>query len=361
MNTALRTPSIFSFLGFVLALGALEPARAQVTTVTIPASRDTTIYSENGNLSNGRGDFIFAGRTAQLATRRALLGFDVAAAIPAGSTIARVELVLEMNMTVAGPVPVELRRALANWGEGASNAAGQEGSGTQAQTNDATWTHRFFPATTWTTNGGDFSGTPSAVTSVDQAGSYSWVDLALANDVQSWLNAPATNFGWVVVGTETGPATAKRFLSRNSTTLGPRLVVDYTPPLVPANYCVATPNSTGLPGHLAASAPPTLSSGTLPLVASDLPPTAPCTFFFGSDRVETPLGNGNLCVAGQLFRFGTSIASGGVATRSLAYGSFPGNVIAPGTTWCFQAQYRNAAAGGAGFNQTDGLAVTFAP
>lgn len=348
-------------LSAVLVLAASEHASAQVTTITINASKDTTIYSENGNLSNGRGDFLFAGRTAQLATRRALVSFDVASAIPAGATIASAKLVLEMNMTVAGPTDVELHRVTADWGEGASNAAGQEGAGTQAQTNDATWTHRLYPATTWTTNGGDFDAAASAVTSVDQAGPYSWTSFAMANEVQSWLNAPATNLGWIVVGTESGPATAKRFLSRNSPTLGPRLVIDYTPPLVPANYCTATANSTGLPGHLAATAPPTISSGSLPLAASNLPATAPCTFFFGSDRIETPLGNGNLCVGGQLFRFGTSVASGGVATRSLAYGSFPGTVIAPGSTWCFQAQYRNVAGGGAGFNQTEGLAVTFAP
>lgn len=35
-------------------------------------------------------------------------------------------------------------------------------------------------------------------------------------DVQAWLDNPASNFGWLVLGDETGIATAKRFDTRES-------------------------------------------------------------------------------------------------------------------------------------------------
>ena len=35
-------------------------------------------------------------------------------------------------------------------------------------------------------------------------------------DAQSWLDNPASNFGWLVLGDETGAATAKRFDTRES-------------------------------------------------------------------------------------------------------------------------------------------------
>ena len=35
-------------------------------------------------------------------------------------------------------------------------------------------------------------------------------------DVQSWLDNPASNFGWLVLGDETAIATAKRFDTRES-------------------------------------------------------------------------------------------------------------------------------------------------
>jgi hypothetical protein len=39
----------------------------------------------------------------------------------------------------------------------------------------------------------------------------------------------------------------------------------------------------------------------------------------------------------------------------------PTGLVAPGSTWYFQAWFRDPAAGGAAFNLSDGLAVTFCP
>ena len=57
-------------------------------------------------------------------------------------------------------------RFLANWGEGTSNADANEGGGANSTTNDATWIHTFYPASLWTTAGGNFISTASATTLV---------------------------------------------------------------------------------------------------------------------------------------------------------------------------------------------------
>ena len=65
----------------------LLTAQVEADVVSLNPSHDNTMYSENGDLSNGAGEFIFSGRTALSGLRRALLAFDVAA-LSARSTIA---------------------------------------------------------------------------------------------------------------------------------------------------------------------------------------------------------------------------------------------------------------------------------
>jgi len=111
------------------------------TTVSLTPSADNTIYSE-AELSNGAGQNLFAGRTNQGAERRALVKFDLTG-IPAGSMIDRVELSLTVNKTNFGDVAFALHPLTADWGEGASDAAQNEGRGQTAQPGDATWLQRF--------------------------------------------------------------------------------------------------------------------------------------------------------------------------------------------------------------------------
>ncbi|MDZ7847180.1 MAG: hypothetical protein U5L96_10635 [Owenweeksia sp.] len=122
-----------------------------------------------------------------------------------------------MNKTQAGCQSVDLHRLTTEWGEGSSDASGSEGSGTTAQTNDATWVHAFFNTTTWSTNGGDYSSTSSATQSVAGNGSYNWSSAALANDVQLFLDSANQNHGWILIGNEASNQTAKRFGSRDGT------------------------------------------------------------------------------------------------------------------------------------------------
>ena len=70
----------------------------------------------------------------------------------------------------------------------------------------------------------------SATLAVTTVGAATWASTtALVADVQGWVDAPATNAGWFVVGNETGTQTAVRFGSREnpSATARPQLRVRF--------------------------------------------------------------------------------------------------------------------------------------
>jgi hypothetical protein len=158
--------------------------------------------------------------------RRGVLAFDIAGSIPPGSTITSVSLSMNMSMTIADTRTVELHVLLADWGEGTSMAPGGEGDGAPATPNDATWRHRFFDTIFWTNEGGDFSAIVSASQSVGDIGQYTWSSAQMVADVQSWLDNPASNFGWLVLGDESVSITSKRFDTRESAS-PPVLTVQY--------------------------------------------------------------------------------------------------------------------------------------
>ena len=198
--------------------------------LTLPAQRDNTIYGHAQTRSNGRGAYLFAGTPLGRDPKRALIRFNLAeSGIPADAKITDAELVLYMSRTEAGPFDVSLHRLLANWGEGASNAPENEGSGAPATNDDATWQHAFYSDVLWDQPGGDFEPTPSATQIV--AGSrvsYRWRSDAMAQDIQLWLDDPGSNFGWILIGDETRQGTSKRFNSRHNDDNPPYLMVRYT-------------------------------------------------------------------------------------------------------------------------------------
>lgn len=203
------------------------------TTVNIYPIKDNTLYeSSTGSLSNGSGQYLFVGRTNQPANRRAVLKFDVGTVIPAGATITNASFSMTMDLTISGASNISLHILTQDWGEGASIASGNEGSGGVALVNDATWIHTFQPGTFWSNAGGDFLASASATTSVNANGVYSWASPQVISNVQSWLSTPATNFGWLIKGDESTFPTSKRFGSRDNTTasIRPVLTITYTLP-----------------------------------------------------------------------------------------------------------------------------------
>ncbi len=197
-------------------------------TVTLQPLRDNTLYEfELGTISNGAGQYFFAGKTDSGTIRRGLLAFDLGG-IPAGATVLSASLTLNMSKSIAGETAVALHAVSADWGEGVSAALGEEGAGAKAEPGDATWLHTFYDTDFWATPGGDFDPTPSAVTPVNGAGTYTWASPALTSDVAAWVADPATNFGWALLGDETTNRTATRFDSReNEAANRPRLTIAF--------------------------------------------------------------------------------------------------------------------------------------
>lgn len=220
---------------------------ARANTVSITPSKDNTLYQyipADGDRSNGVGLHFFTGETGMGELRRGVLAFDVAAHIPAGSTITAVSLTLNMSRTPSATAyTTELHKLLADWGEGTSHAPGEEGDGAPATPNDATWRHRFFDTIFWTTQGGDFSPTVSASQSVGPLGMYTWSSAQMTADVQSWLDSPSSNFGWLVLGDESAIATSKRFDTRESAS-PPILTIEF----IPGPRVLPTPRPRPTPG-----------------------------------------------------------------------------------------------------------------
>jgi hypothetical protein len=213
------------------ALGLLA-GLTNAAVISITPSKDNTLYEydpTDGDTSNALGMHFFAGETAMGELRRGVLAFDIAGHIPSGSTVIAVTLSLNMSRTgLDDPRTVELHKLLADWGEGTSIAPGEEGDGAPATPNDATWRHRFFDTIFWTNEGGDFSATVSASQSVGAIGQYTWSSALMVADVQSWLDNPVSNFGWLVLGDESTSLTSKRFDTRESSS-PPVLTIQYIP------------------------------------------------------------------------------------------------------------------------------------
>jgi hypothetical protein len=293
------------YLLTALLLFAMLPSAALADTVILPAAKDNTIYEDTfGQYSNGQGIYLYTGKTGTELLRRALIAFDLSS-IPANATVTGAILTLRANRT--GPeIPgdISLRKVLADWGEGASDAGTPGGNGAESALGDATWIHTFFDTAFWTTPGGDFSSTASASTAVDQPGDYTWSGSGLVADVQAWVSNPATNFGWAIIGNEVTPAGAVRFGSRENSTTPPHLDVTYivTGP-TPTPGPTATPTATG-------TATPIPTATATP---SPTPTPSPAQALNISTRMRVETGN-NVLIAGFII---TGNATKRVAIRGI--------------------------------------------
>ena len=216
---------------------------AHAGVVTLGASKDNTLYESTLEyLSNGAGQHCFAGVTAEPTRRRALIAFDIQSAVPAGAAVIECTLTLHMSKSISGPAEVTLHRTLEDWGEGASDATGQEGAGAPAEPGDATWIHTDYPTYYWTRPGGNFDPSPSAATVVAGVGDYSWGPHGqIVADAQAWLDGGQPNYGWLIAGDESTAITAKRFDTRENPieSARPALRIVYRP------ACIADWNSDG--------------------------------------------------------------------------------------------------------------------
>jgi spore coat protein A len=230
---------------------------ARADTVVLQPFKDNTLYEpiQKDNLedrSNGAGKWMFTGQTkdarnaaGEIAVRRAVMAFDIAGSgIPPGSTIDSVTLYLRCTKAKTDVnFNLRLHRLRSDWGEGTSDTGNsQPGRGETPTAGDATWRHTFYSTQFWTTPGGDYDGTASATTMVAGQGDYTWGSTSgMVADVQSWLDNPLQNFGWILLGNEGQPETTKRFATRENTDDGgafkPELTVNYTPQVLSGGCC----------------------------------------------------------------------------------------------------------------------------
>jgi hypothetical protein len=129
------------------------------------------------------------------------------------------------------------------------------------------------------------------------------------------------------------------------------------------NFCTSSPNSTGGAAVISHGGSLDVSANDLSLHATPVPPGQPGIFFYGSTQNQVSFGNGTLCVAQPIVRLGVSFASGlGDLDYDLDNQLPPvsGDLL-PGSVWNFQAWFRDPLAGGATFDLSDGLRITFAP
>ncbi len=214
------------------ALALLVAGTAAADIATLDSIAHGTLYESTGDqLANGLGQHLFAGNNGQNLSRRGLIRFDLGGL---GEVVVEsATLRLHVSQANAAPNAVTLHRVLTNWGVGSTDAPGGEGGGGPATAGSATWTSAFFGKVPWATPGGDFDSVALASAEVGDIGWYEWSGDDLTDAVQAMIDAPMSDFGWLLRGDESAASTAKRFDSMFAAAeFRPQLVVNYS--VVPA-------------------------------------------------------------------------------------------------------------------------------
>jgi glucose/arabinose dehydrogenase len=133
-----------------------------------------------------------------------------------------------------------------------------------------------------------------------------------------------------------------------------------TPPCpAPVVYCVTSPNSVGSGAAIGSTGSASIAASELNLLASHCPHHVPGFFFYGTQEVANPLGNGVRCVGGTSVRLPVTVTDEhGFVSRPFDAAAAS---LAAGQTRYFQYYYRDSAGGGDLFNLSDGLSVLFCP
>jgi len=119
--------------------------------------------------------------------------------------------------------------------------------------------------------------------------------------------------------------------------------------------CQSLPSSTGFPALISASGSDLAGAGNMLTLTSEPVPNQPGIFFYGPNQIRVPFGNGFLCAGGGLTRIlPPVVAAGMVASVTIDNSRFN-----PADVAYFQHWYRDPAGGGAAFNTSDAICVTF--
>jgi hypothetical protein len=240
--------------GLIAAWGA---ASAGAQSAVLNPVADTFISEEYTNSNFGAMGYANVGTTENFTRHRALYAFDIAGAIPAGSTITSARLILEVTRIPNNGYDVSdvgLHRMLRGWGEGDNNAD-KPSNAAPADLNESNWSYRFAgTSSTWGVPGGqegvDYLAGASVIQQVLTVDGYQFgPTAALIQDVQYWLDNPEANFGWMAISQQENlQFTARRFGSREAqpTFNVPRLLVDFMGVPEPTGAALILSGSLGL-------------------------------------------------------------------------------------------------------------------
>lgn len=324
-----------------------------------PVADNTLYQTTDGSLSNGSGERLFAGVTASGFLRRGLIRFDLSD-IPEWATITSVSLRLQVSKTPLLPPPMKLslHRVISAWGEGSSDAQGEEGAGAPSAPGDATWLHSSYPNDLWLNTGGDFAAMPSAKVAPDTGlVPVVWSSAAMVRDLQGWHDSPTENHGWLIKDSqESALASAKRFNSREFAGSKDHL------PLLTVRYrggvaaCSASGECASNPSPVTISTC-RCAAGTSIVRMSGGPPGEPVTLLAGQGTAVVGGPGASLCLGGAtIWRYTldagaidpqgayavdvfNALSGGGSGDLPRGAGSLCGP---PGQTYGFQFWYRQA-------------------
>lgn len=129
---------------------------------------------------------------------------------------------------------------------------------------------------------------------------------------------------------------------------------------VHTTYCTSTPNSTGSAAVISSNEECTVADNAFVLSAGPVPDQFG-VFFYGPQQTAVAFGNGTLCISGQIGRLPVVLASGNVMAHLVDFTNPPSPAVTvlPGSTWNFQGWFRDPMGGGAFFDLTDALTITF--
>ncbi len=216
------------------------------TTITIPATKDTTVYERDPSGSNGAGQFMWAGRDVNTVSPltpyrvRSLLSFDLRfSPIPDTATVNSAELRLDVESILGSgnSLSVWSMGFEGRWDQGNADAAGNEFQSGTSSTRAANWDHKGLPDFSWFAPGGspeDLLATQAITTT----GIKTFTGALLRDSVDSllddFLNQSGYQDGFVLRGPESSAASSGvQIASRENAGVGanaPVLLVTVTQP-----------------------------------------------------------------------------------------------------------------------------------
>ncbi len=219
-------------LYLLCCLGLLHSTSAKAAVISVPVSKDTTLFANDPD-SNLGADDLSVGTTRLGFASRALLQCNLSGIIPSGATIQSVTLTLNVNRQSNSPQAdsYELHRFLTSWTEGTGTS-----NGSPALLGQTSWNSQAQGVTVWsapgTQAGVEYIASSSGVSPVVNGLGPVIISSTstMVSDVQQWVNSASTNFGWIMIAHNEGVlGTARRFTALETGAEVAQLQITYVP------------------------------------------------------------------------------------------------------------------------------------